>query len=257
MPWPADDLSTADVDSGADKPPRAEFFKLFQRVKAVIAGRGTAEGIASLDARRRVPDAELGRGIAAGVAALDGQGRVPQAQLPPQPVPVLWKPGDLKVHAGPVVEDGWLPADGGESSRIEDAALFAAIGTRWGEGDGATTFKRPDYSDAFILGASATRPVGTTGGEEKHTLTVERDTGARTWCRARESARRRSHRVREPAGQSWTDWQNRQDRRRRGPQQHAPLRRRPRRHQAVRGRAPCPAPPASPPRAARAVARGR
>ena len=173
MPWPADDLSTADVDSGADKPPRAEFFKLFQRVKAVIAGRGTAEGIASLDARRRVPDAELGRGIAGGVAALDGQGRVPQAQLPPQPVPVLWKPGDIKVHAGPVVEDGWLPADGGESSRIEDAALFAAIGTAWGEGDGATTFKRPDYSDAFILGASATRPVGTTGGEEKHTLTVE------------------------------------------------------------------------------------
>ena len=173
MPWPADDLSTEGVDSGADKPPRAEFFKLFQRVKAVIAGRGTAEGIASLDARRRVPDAELGRGIAAGVAALDGQGRVPQAQLPPQPVPVLWKPGDLKVHAGPVVEDGWLPADGGESSRIEDAALFAAIGTRWGEGDGATTFKRPDYSDAFILGASATRPVGTTGGAEEHTLTEE------------------------------------------------------------------------------------
>ena len=138
-----------------------------------------------------MPDAELGRGIAAGVAALDGQGRVPQAQLPPQPVPVLWKPGDLKVHAGPVVEEGWLPADGGESSRIEDAALFAAIGTAWGEGDGATTFNRPDYSDAFILGASATRPVGTTGGEESTYAHREEDTGARTWCRAREGARRR------------------------------------------------------------------
>ena len=172
MPWPVDDLSTADVDSGADKPPRAEFFKLFQRVKAIVAGRGTAEGIASLDARRRVPDAELGRGIAGGVAALDGQGRVPQAQLPPQPVPVLWQPGDLKVHAGTEVEEGWLPADGGESSRIEDAALFAKIGTRWGAGDGLTTFNRPDYSDRMILGASATRPVGTTGGAETHTLTV-------------------------------------------------------------------------------------
>ena len=173
MPWPADDLSTAGVDSGADRPPRAEFFKLFQRVKAIVAGRGAAEGIASLDARRRVPDAELGRGIAGGVAALDGQGRVPQAQLPPQPVPVLWQPGDLKVHAGTEVEEGWLLADGGESSRIEDAALFAAIGTRWGAGDGATTFNRPDYADRMILGASATRPVGTAGGAETHTLTIE------------------------------------------------------------------------------------
>ena len=65
MPWPTDDLSTAGVDSGADRPPRAEFFKLFQRVKTIIAGRGSADGVASLD----------------------GAGRVPSAQLPPQPTP--------------------------------------------------------------------------------------------------------------------------------------------------------------------------
>ena len=68
MPWPTDDLSTAGVDSGTDRPPRAEFFKLFQRVKTIIAGRGSADGVASLDGRRRVPDAELGRGVAGGVA---------------------------------------------------------------------------------------------------------------------------------------------------------------------------------------------
>ena len=173
MPWPVDDLSTADVDSGADTPPRAEFFKLFQRVKAIIGGRSTADGIASLDANRRVPDAELGRGVAGGVASLDGQGRVPQAQLPPQPVPVLWKPGDVKVHAGAGVEAGWLLCDGRAVSRNAYAALFAAIGTGWGQGDGATTFTLPDYSDRMILGASAARPVGTVGGEAEVTLTTD------------------------------------------------------------------------------------
>ena len=174
MPWPPDDLSTDGVDAGADTPPRAEFFKLFQRVKAMIAGRGTAEGVASLDARRRVPDAELGRAVAGGVASLDGSGRVPAAQLPPQPEPPrAWKPGDVKLHAGPDVEAGWLLADGGEASRIDDAALFAAIGTRWGEGDGVTTFGLPDFMDTFLLGASETRPVGTTGGAETHTLTLD------------------------------------------------------------------------------------
>ena len=172
MPWPVDDISTAGVDSGTDTPPRAEFFKVFQRLKAVIAGRGAADGVASLDARRRVPDAELGRAVAGGVAALDGSGRVPQAQIPEQPQPVLWRPGDLKAHAGGAVEEGWLLADGSEASRAGDAALFAAIGTRWGAGDGATTFNLPDYTDRMILGASATRPVGTAGGAAEHTLTV-------------------------------------------------------------------------------------
>ena len=172
MPWPVDDLSTAGVDSGADTPPRAEFFKLFQRGKAIIAGRGAADGVASLDARRRVPDAELGRAVAGGVASLDGTGKVPDAQLPEKPPPVLWQPGDLKVHAGTEAEDGWHIADGSEASRVDDAALFAKIGTRWGAGDGATTFNLPDYTDRMILGASATRPVGTTGGEEEVALTA-------------------------------------------------------------------------------------
>ena len=81
MPWPADDLSTDDLDSQNDTPPRAEFLKLVQRVKAIIAGRGTADGIASLGAGGKVPDAQLARALANGVASLDGTTKVPNAQL--------------------------------------------------------------------------------------------------------------------------------------------------------------------------------
>jgi hypothetical protein len=40
--------------------------------------------------------------------------------------------------------DGWLPANGGAVSRTNYAALFAAIGTTHGVGNGSTTFNVPD-----------------------------------------------------------------------------------------------------------------
>ena len=171
MPWPTDDLSTAGVDSGTDRPPRAEFFKLFQRVKTIIAGRGSADGVASLDGRRRVPDAELGRGVAGGVAALDGAGRVPSAQLPPQPTPPqAVPPGTIAMHAG-ARPNGWLTCNGSAVSRTTYPDLFAVIGTTYGSGDGSTTFSLPDLRDRFALGATSSRRAGATGGAETHTLT--------------------------------------------------------------------------------------
>ena len=89
MTWPTDDLTTRDLDSQNDRPPRAEFFKLFQRVKTMIAGRGRAGGVAGLDANGKVPltqlpdigsDIELG--VPNGAASLDGRGDVPLAQIP-------------------------------------------------------------------------------------------------------------------------------------------------------------------------------
>ena len=173
MPWPVDDLSTAGVDSGADRPPRAEFFKLFQRVKTVIGARGTANGVASLDGRRRVPDAELGRGVAGGVASLDGTGRVPAAQLPPAPtLPDAVPPGTIAMHGG-ARPSGWLNCSGSAVSRTTYPELFAAIGTRYGQGDGSTTFNVPDLRGRFPLGSTSSVVLGDTGGEAAHTLTVD------------------------------------------------------------------------------------
>lgn len=57
MSWPSDDLITTNVDAGTDSPAaaRANIFALFSKVKAVLAARGVANGVASLDAAGKVP----------------------------------------------------------------------------------------------------------------------------------------------------------------------------------------------------------
>jgi microcystin-dependent protein len=74
---------------------------------------------------------------------------------------------------------GWLNCDGSAVSRSTYAALYAAIGTEWGAGDGSTTFNVPDTRSRTIVGAGSstssgltTRALGATGGEETHALTV-------------------------------------------------------------------------------------
>lgn len=47
---------------------------------------------------------------------------------------------------------GYLACEGAAVSRTTYAALFAAIGTAWGVGDGTTTFNLPDMRGEFIRG---------------------------------------------------------------------------------------------------------
>lgn len=47
---------------------------------------------------------------------------------------------------------GWLAADGATVSRTTYAALFSAIGTTFGVGDGSTTFRLPDLRGEFVRG---------------------------------------------------------------------------------------------------------
>ncbi len=71
---------------------------------------------------------------------------------------------------------GWLLCDGAAVSRADYSALFAAIGTDWGAGDGATTFNVPDLRGRVVVGVGAAvgltaRGRGERGGAETHTLT--------------------------------------------------------------------------------------
>lgn len=76
-----------------------------------------------------------------------------------------------------VAPTGWLICNGAAISRSTYAALFAAIGTAFGPGDGSTTFNLPDCRGRTVIGAGqgaglTNRALGATGGEEKHTVTA-------------------------------------------------------------------------------------
>lgn len=75
--------------------------------------------------------------------------------------------------AGTTAPHGWMLCDGSAVSRTTYAALFAVIGTTYGEGDGSTTFNIPDLSGRVVIGVSNTHALGTTGGSETVTLTAD------------------------------------------------------------------------------------
>jgi microcystin-dependent protein len=88
--------------------------------------------------------------------------------------------GDLKATATSTAPLGWLLCDGSAVLRTgTTAALFAAIGTTYGTGDGSTTFNLPDMRgrvpvgvDGAAGGLAANDALGNSGGEEKHTMTA-------------------------------------------------------------------------------------
>ncbi|UIJ38731.1 phage tail protein [Desulfobaculum bizertense] len=67
--------------------------------------------------------------------------------------------GACVAFAGPVAPAGWLKCNGAAVSRTQYAALFAAIGTRFGGGNGASTFNLPDFRGEFVRGFDDGRGV--------------------------------------------------------------------------------------------------
>lgn len=90
------------------------------------------------------------------------------------PVPA----GIVQWSAAAAVPAGYLECDGALVSRATYAALYAAIGTTFGAGDGSATFALPNLARRTIVGAGGEattalgNTVGATGGAESHTLTL-------------------------------------------------------------------------------------
>jgi microcystin-dependent protein len=82
--------------------------------------------------------------------------------------------GTYMWNAGTNVGTGWLLCNGAAVSRTTYAALFTLIGTRYGAGDGSTTFNLPDGRSRSLMAAGqgsglSNRDINTKYvGEENH-----------------------------------------------------------------------------------------
>lgn len=83
--------------------------------------------------------------------------------------------------------EGYLLCNGQAVSRTTYSALFAEIGTTFGEGDGSTTFNLPDLRSRFIKGKEDSETLGqlNEAGLPDHNHTV---TGGQAWASISPSA---------------------------------------------------------------------
>jgi phage-related tail fiber protein len=88
---------------------------------------------------------------------VDNAGALAAANLTNAPNPIL--PGTIAYVGMNSTPTGWLKANGAAVSRTTYAALFSAIGTTYGTGDGSTTFNLPDLRGEFPRGFDDGRGV--------------------------------------------------------------------------------------------------
>lgn len=101
----------------------------------------------------------LGDATAAGDAVTFGQSQAAIA------------PGVINMFGGSQAPSGSLLCNGAAYSRTAYPALFAAIGTTYGAGDGANTFNVPNLQGRVPVGAGAGYGLGATGGAATVALT--------------------------------------------------------------------------------------
>jgi len=94
--------------------------------------------------------------------------------------------GFIGMWGAATAPSGWYLCQGGAISRTTYSALFAAIGTTYGTGDGSTTFNVPDFRDrapygasTYTLGSKTTNEINgsaqaatSSGGSTSHSVTT-------------------------------------------------------------------------------------
>jgi microcystin-dependent protein len=84
--------------------------------------------------------------------------------------------GQVTLYAGNLPPTGWTWCDGSEQLRSAYPELFAVIGTKYGSGDGTTTFNLPNMGSRLAVGMDSAQTefndLGVSGGEINHLLTI-------------------------------------------------------------------------------------
>lgn len=86
-------------------------------------------------------------------------------QLKPRLIPA----GAVQAFASTSIPTGWLLCNGQAVSRTSYADLFAVIGTKYGTGDGRTTFNLPNLTGYTIIGGNSGE-LGRKVGASAHVL---------------------------------------------------------------------------------------
>lgn len=89
----------------------------------------------------------------------------------------LISPGQIKEIAYDTADAGWLLCQGQAINRTTYAALFAKIGTKYGAGDGSTTFNLPPRNGRVGIGLDPNDAdfgtLGKVSGSKDHTNTID------------------------------------------------------------------------------------
>jgi len=101
--------------------------------------------------------------------------------------------GTIVPFSGELIPDGYLECNGAAVSRTTYSELFVVVGTRYGSGDGSTTFNLPNLKGRVTVGQNTADTsfdtLGETGGEKTHKLTWDEmpshTHGRRTTCGGR------------------------------------------------------------------------
>ncbi len=94
-------------------------------------------------------------------------------------------PGSIIIMATINCPQGYLKPDGSAVSRNTYSALFSALGTLYGAGDGSTTFNLPDYRGQFLRGVMGLTTVTGSGSVSSNNATFTSHQFNRTGMRVR------------------------------------------------------------------------